>query len=433
MKLQAKYTAHSLNYAIKNSFFRLTVAVSITFTLVSIGLIDFTESQLFIPHLQHDFEQMIKIHEKQSGVIISQYKDTIFYRVDDQHMSELPHYLKDLDVGSHEIFHNNQAFHVLVKEDSKFRYLFEINQSDFEKMELIIVAIIILAMFLSWAVALFSGHILAKKIVGPIERLSKKINSIEQGSLSTRISDDFSDDEIGKLALFFDHYNEKINAYLTREKLFTSDVSHELRTPLMVISSTCELLIAQKNKQHKDFIYLLKIQIACQEMKNLVAIFLALARNDELNNSQQNSVDSVLTSQYQKYLPQAQAKGLKLIYNNLSDEAQYYSEEFLAIVIGNLLENALKYTLKGEITMILNNDGFTIQDTGQGIPHEIKNTVFEPFIHTQSSCSQSIGLGLSIVQRICEKKGWSVKLNSEENSGTSIDILFQPEIVYEEA
>ena len=62
----------------------------------------------------------------------------------------LPEYLMNLDVGSHEVFHDNEEFHVLVKEDSQYRYLFEINQSDFERMELMIIGFILIAMFFSW-------------------------------------------------------------------------------------------------------------------------------------------------------------------------------------------------------------------------------------------------------------------------------------------
>ncbi len=415
---------NSLQQVIRRSFFRLTVAVSITFTLVSVGLINFTEYKLFIPHLQHDFEQMIQIYAEQPGSIENQYNDSVFYRVDDNNMERLPEYLRELDVGSHEVFHSNKAFHVLVKEDSQFRYLFEINQSDFERMEQIIIGFIIIAMFLSWGVAIFTGRHLSKKIIDPIQRLSEKIQLLDQDMKNISLSDDFADDEVGQLALFFDDYNQKINTFLTRERMFTSDVSHELRTPLMVISSTCELLLTQYGESSKDNSQLLKIQSACREMKSLVSIFLALARNEEGIAAQLNTSEHILKQQYQKYQPIAQKKGLLLSLKVNAASEKQYSEEFLTIVVSNLLQNAIKYTIEGEIQLILNAHGFSIHDTGPGIPEEIKKTVFEPFVRDQMYNHNGIGLGLSIVKRICEKKGWQVSLSSGENKGTSISIIF---------
>ncbi len=425
---------NSLQQIIRSSFFRLTTAVSLTFAIVSVGFIYFTENKLFIPHLQHDFEQMIQIYAEQPGSIVNQLDDSIFYRVDDNNMDRLPEYLKDLDVGHHEVFHHNKAFHVLVRESSQFRYLFEINQSDFERMEQAIIGFIIVAMFLSWVVAIFIGRYLSKKIVDPIQLLSDKIRVLDQDVVNIELSDDFADDEIGQLARLFDEYNQKINTFLTRERMFTSDVSHELRTPLMVISSTCELLLTQhansrqKNitdNSYKDYYLLLKIQSACVEMKDLVSIFLTLARNEDIN-ARLSTPESILREQYQKYQPIAQEKGLLLSLEVNSTSVQQYSEEFLTIVVSNLLRNAIQYTTKGEIKLILKDNSFSIHDTGPGIPEAIKNSVFEPFVHAQISSSSGNGLGLSIVKRICKRNGWQVSLKTESAIGASIHIAFQP-------
>jgi signal transduction histidine kinase len=413
-----KQSKKSLRQLIKSSFFRLTVAVSVTFTIVSVGLIDFTENQLFIPHLQHDFQQLIHIYSDQPGSIVREYEDSVFYRVDDNHMGEIPAYLRNLDVGHHEVFHNNNAYHIMVEEDSQYRYLFEINQSDFELMELSIIGFIIIAMFISWGVALLVSRHLSKKILDPIQLLSTKIRDLSKEK-DYQLRNDFSDDEIGDLAQYFDDYNQKINALLIREKMFTSDVSHELRTPLMVISSTCELLLTQ----HPNDTQILKIQSACLEMKNLVSIFLALARNEAIN-SKLNTAEFVLKEQIKKFQPIAQQKGLLLSLKINALSERQYSEEFLTIVVSNLLRNAINYTTEGEIKLSLNDDGFLISDTGPGIPEAIENTVFTPFVRGQTKHFNGMGLGLSIVKRICEKKDWQVSLSTKEKQGTSICINF---------
>ncbi len=416
-----KKPQHSLRQLIKSSFLRLTIAVSITFAFVSISLISFTEYNLFIPHMEHDFEHMIHVHSLHSGYVEDKYKDSVFYRVDDNNMQRLPEYLRNLDVGNHEILHNNQAFHLLVKEDVRYRYIFRINQSDFEKMELVIIGIIIVSMLLSWIVASFSSRYLSRKILDPIQLLSDKIRTLDHDKTAIRLSDDFSADEVGQLAHYFDDYNQKINAYLKREQLFTSDVSHELRTPLMIISSTTELLLAQRGETDSDFSHLLKIQSACKDMNVLVSVFLALARNDDIN-VKKLTADKVLQEQYEKFLPVAQKKGLVLTYEINENSDRTFSQEFLTIVVSNLLRNAIKYTVTGEIKMILKQDAFSILDTGPGIPSDIKNQVFEPFVGTHHNSSTGIGLGLSIVKRICEKKGWNIRLETEKDQGTAIHI-----------
>ena len=412
----------SLRVIIKNSFFRLTATVSITFAIVSIGLIIFTEYKLFIPHLGHEFKLMIQINSMRDGSFKKEYENSIFYRVDDNHMDILPAYLKRLDVGGHEVFHNNKAYYVLVKEDSRFRYLFEINQSDFERMERIIIIIIIIAMLLSWVVAIITGRVLSKKIINPIQQLSNRIKNIELNNSEVADSQ-YSEDEIGQLARLFDEYNKRINAFLSREKLFTSDVSHELRTPLMVINSSCEILLTQQDKNSKQYQHLLKIKSASAEMKSLLSTFLALARNDG-DNVKSRDVQSILKQQYQKFLPLAEQKNLnlKLIINSNSE--QLYPEEFLTIIIRNLLINAIKYTESGNIKIKLNNNSLSVSDTGTGIPEDIKDRVFDPFVRSQTNLMDGMGLGLSIVQRICEKKGWKIHLQSSVEKGTCIIILF---------
>mgnify|MGYP002713237665 CR=1 FL=1 len=414
----------SLKTVIQRSFFRLTAAVTITFTLVSAGLIDFTEYHLFIPHIEHDFEQMIQVHSKQPGIIKYYFNDSIFYRVNDANIHELPKYLQDLDVGSHEIFHDSQAFHVLVKTDPQFRYFFQVNQSDFENMEQLIITIIIFAMFLSWVVAKVAGRILSKKILDPIQLLSHQIKTIDNDNPSHFISDNFANDEVGQLAHLFDQYNQKITGFLKREQMFTNDISHELRTPLMIISSSSEILLSRYNQSSIERDHLLKIQAACLEMKELVSLFLSLARNNPKNETLL-PVEQIIEKQFQQYLPIAQNKGLSLSFTiEEPSELNKISEQFLSIILKNTLENAIKYTQNGEIQILLKKNSLMIKDTGMGIPETIKNTVFEPFIRGQNNHRSGMGLGLSIVKRICEHKNWSIQMDSQEQRGTSICIGF---------
>ena len=413
--------------------------MSITFTISVFFLIDFAEEQLFIPHVEHEFESMIKVHEAQSGNIFKQYNNVFFFRVDDSNIQHLPDYLQNIDVGDHEVFHDNKAFYVLVKEDSHYRYIFSINQSDFERKEWIILLAIIIAMFLSWVVALIVAQKLAKRIIDPIQLLSFKIKSIENDLSDQKISNGFPQDEIGQLAMYFDDYNQKVNHLLSREKMFTHDVSHELRTPLMIINSSCELLLTQYSPKDKSYDHLRKIQSACQEMKGLVSIFLALARDDNIHLSM-DTIENILNQQYDIYKPLAEEKGLVLelkLMNQKQQLEQYYSQKMLSIVVSNILRNAIHYTVDGTIIIDYEENIISVQDSGQGIPEAIKNSIFEPFVHEpltdkpmiqdQYQYSSGIGLGLSIAKRICEKQGWRINLATSTSLGTKITIHLESE------
>jgi signal transduction histidine kinase len=85
--------------------------------------------------------------------------------------------------------------------------------------------------------------------------------------------------------------------------------------------------------------------------------------------------------------------------------------------MGNLLRNALHYTDVGFIALTLYDDGFMVEDSGVGIPEEKREAMFEPFVRGNEQRGEGLGLGLSLVQRICANQGWSVNLTPREPNG----------------
>lgn len=415
---------NSLQRLITSAFIRLTAVVSISFAVAMYSSITFIENKLIMPHLQHDLEHYIQTNADKEDNVIEKFKDAVFYRVAVDNQDSLPDYIKNLRAGFHEVSIGDKAFHILIQQDAQYHYVLEINQSQFEHMEYIIFGIIILAMLLSWILAVFAARVLSRRILQPVQILAEKIRELdEQKTTHINFADDFADDEIGKLAHYFEQYNRKIQDFLLRERLFTSDVSHELRTPLMVISSTCDLLLAQHDKTSKDHRLLKKIKSACSEMQNHIAIFLALARDNSVDSNQNlEKADTILNKQYQHWLPIAKDKGLSFHYRVNGKPLGLYPEQYLSIIASNLIRNAIHYTLQGEIQIILDIDGFAIIDSGTGVPEQIKNSVFEPFVRAQNSPTSGLGLGLSIVKRLCERQGWKVNLEASKEHGTCMTV-----------
>ena len=93
--------------------------------------------------------------------------------------------------------------------------------------------------------------------------------------------------------------------------------------------------------------------------------------------------------------------------------------------MGNLLRNALHYTDKGFIRLTLLEHGFTVEDSGVGIPEEKREAMFQPFVRGNEQRGEGLGLGLSLVQRICENQGWTVDLETMEPNGCRFIVGFQ--------
>ena len=92
--------------------------------------------------------------------------------------------------------------------------------------------------------------------------------------------------------------------------------------------------------------------------------------------------------------------------------------------MSNLLRNALHYTEAGSVQLIIESGGFRVEDTGVGIPPEQQERIFQPFVRGAQSRGEGLGLGLSLVRRICAHQGWSVSLEQRAPSGSCFRVHF---------
>ncbi|MNT15549.1 Sensor protein RstB [compost metagenome] len=91
-------------------------------------------------------------------------------------------------------------------------------------------------------------------------------------------------------------------------------------------------------------------------------------------------------------------------------------------MLGNLLRNALHYTDSGSIRLVLGECGFMVEDSGVGIPEEEREAMFRPFVRGAAQRGDGLGLGLSLVQRICDNQGWTVSLSAVEPTGCRFQV-----------
>jgi signal transduction histidine kinase len=242
------------------------------------------------------------------------------------------------------------------------------------------------------------------------------------------LSSGYTNDEVGRLAQAFDRTISMLQESLLRESLFTSDVSHELRTPLMVIKSSCDLLVAKNQLDDYSRQRIATISKAANEIQELVDAFLTLARGKD--TEQENAgLSNIIQRNQAVWQQQAAAKGLSFQVRDETalngEQAKLFPVPMLRTVINNLVRNAIYHTVEGGITLVARPAGFTVCDTGPGIASADKDSIFKPFYRGESGSQKGLGLGLSLVQRICQKEQWSVSVSDNQPSGCCFTVSFK--------
>lgn len=301
------------------------------------------------------------------------------------------------------------------------------DQSDFEDRERVLYGVVLVGFVLSVLLSAVLGWLLARKVIEPVVRLARQVRHRDQLlGLAPPLAPDYATDEVGQLAQAFDDTLGRLHQVLTRERLFTSDVSHELRTPLMVMASSCELLEENHSLDARARAQVERIARASEEMRDLVQTFLMLARarQEEVNLGPQASLREVADELDALWRPVIEDKGLAFTYlpGEAASEVRY-NAAFLRSVMGNLLRNALHYTDSGSICLELSGAAFVVQDTGVGIPEEDREAMFQPFVRGGAKRGDGLGLGLSLVQRICDNQGWSIALTAVEPNGCRFEVV----------
>lgn len=108
---------------------------------------------------------------------------------------------------------------------------------------------------------------------------------------------------------------------------------------------------------------------------------------------------------------------MEFIYEPRLAGTTRYDLTFLQSVMGNLLRNAWHCTDQGFVRLTLLKDSFVVEDSGIGIPEEKRHAMFQPFVRGDEQRGEGLGLGLSLVQRICSRQRWQVQLVTREPNG----------------
>ncbi len=233
-----------------------------------------------------------------------------------------------------------------------------------------------------------------------------------------------SDSDVVKLVDALDHFTERMEQFIKREQNFTRDASHELRTPLAVIKTSLALLQKRLDFQPNERRSLLMIDNTLRDMEGLIDTLLLLAREEATPLPEEdvlvNDLIMTLVEQIKHALGNDQVQ-LEVQQNCLLSIPA--PEKVLGILLTNLLRNALSYTQQGTVIITIDERQISVADTGVGMTQLQLEHIFEPFYRVDSQ-TDGHGLGLTIVNQLCTRYGWKLKIRSKLGEGTCITVFF---------
>lgn len=283
--------------------------------------------------------------------------------------------------------------------------------------------------------ALVIGAWLARRALSPVDQITQTAMRISNaGDLNERLPEPETHDEIGRLVHAFNDMLATLDDVFRDQQRFVADVSHELRTPLTTLQGNIELLKrgAFEEPEEREAA-LVSIESEVARLNRLVADLLLLARADEEESIQREPVelDTLLLEVFLQTKTLAESSG-KPIRVRLGHEDQAIimgDRDRLKQLLLNLVDNAIKYTHEGEVTLSLYKDNgwvrLSVQDTGIGIPQESLPHLFRRFYRVDKARSRELGgtgLGLAIVQWIAEAHGGYVDVQSKVSQGSTFTV-----------
>lgn len=275
------------------------------------------------------------------------------------------------------------------------------------------------------------GIFLIYSITKSITYLSSRIKHISRRNLDERILDIKSEDEIGELATSFNNLLDHLDDAFKREQQFIADVAHELKTPLATQRSSLEVTLS---KERTKEVYKKALEEALEENNQLSSTLkniLDLAWSETYTETKKNTVfnlSELIEELCDIAEKMAQAKHLTIQSSVQKDIAVNGFKDKFARAILNIIDNAIKYTHRGTITIQLKktktNAIITIIDTGQGISKEETTKIFSRFYRgSKTDKIFGSGLGLAITKSVISLHHGSITVESKLNKGTTFTIF----------
>ena len=414
------------------SFVWLGFGLTALFAFATWNLRSRVENQLVERTLQREVDNLVMQVEKDS-------KEAPFFLMfdartwSDKNAFKVDPLYRDLKDGLHDIRQrapngSSRAYKVAIRkgvmpDGTQFTSLIRYDVTDAADAAEQLMRWLILAVILFTLLGLVIGIWSASRVMSPVSELAARLRSYRGSSDPKPLAPHFPEDEVGELARALDDYSARLTEVVQRDREFNADVSHELRTPLAVIRGATELLLARPGLDEKVEQRLFRIQRAEQQCTDLIGSLLLLSRNER---GQGNTLVARVTEQLlDAHRAQLGTKPLILRMEGESGLTVDAPESAVSVALGNLIGNAVKYTLEGDVVVRLMADSVEVIDSGPGLSPEDAARLFERgYRGTHAGHSQGGGIGLSIVSRLCELYGWQVGVRPGIERGVIATLKF---------
>jgi heavy metal sensor kinase len=271
-----------------------------------------------------------------------------------------------------------------------------------------------------------SGYFLAARALAPIDQITSTARQISAEDLSARLNIPVTNDEVGRLAQTLDNMLDRLDDSFQREHQFTNDASHELRTPLTAMQAILGM-VREKRRTPKEYEQALDDLIEeTDRLRTLVENLLRLARGEKRDQNPYEMIDlsTLIKDVADSLRPLAETNGLILACNVPENLTMLGDSDELIRLFVNLLDNAIKYTEHGKITVTAQKDEKDIvvhvEDTGNGISPEHLPHIFDRFYRVdESRTKHGAGLGLAIAQEIAHAHGGTIQAHSTKGKGAT--------------
>ena len=299
------------------------------------------------------------------------------------------------------------------------------NKEDYKKNSLLISAILA---FIGGVVTYFiSGHALR-----PIREFSDKIEEVQAQNLADSRIEENKVKELNQLSVSYNKMLERLSDAFEIQRQFTANAAHELRTPLSLMQVQLDLYNSTRHPDN-DADTLQTIKMVTEQNGRLSKMVKTLLDMSELQTVGQDDkimVDALVDEVLADLDPLAQEKNIKLT-GKCKNITMVGSDILIYRLVYNLVENAIKYNHSGgQVTVTAYRKEkhvyLSVEDTGNGIPEELRERVFEPFFRVDKSRSRElggVGLGLALVREIVRVHDGSITVRSNPSGGTVFDVI----------
>jgi signal transduction histidine kinase len=272
--------------------------------------------------------------------------------------------------------------------------------------------------------SLLVGWWAASRVMSPVTELARRLRRSGRSSEPEALASHFAEDEVGELAKALDDYAGRLTDVVKRDREFNADVSHELRTPLAVIRGAVELLLARPGLDEKTQTRLQRIQRAEQQCTDLIGALLLLSRNERGHGAA--DVGKLAEQLLDAHRGQLAGKPLVLRVDDTQGPVIVDAPDAaVTVALSNLIGNAVKYTLQGDVIVRLRANAVDVIDSGPGLSAEDAARLFERgYRGSHAEHTQGGGIGLSIVRRLCALYGWRVRVVPGDEKGVVATLTF---------